>query len=227
MKTENSEDNGLRADTNPPPNDGGLTEGEVFMPNSEEEPASPLEERNSDPPKEKREQSLLSKIIDGVLWALVVGVLFLAVMPRNSGPKLGPAASIGELPLVSNGAPGETRKVPGSLERPLLIEAFASWCGACRRQSGLMGDLAEAQKAGKLDVLAVSVDRSAKKALEAKNSWPIPVDVVHDARGEFSKLYNVEVLPTYVLVGTDGQVKRVTTGTAGASDIRAWLSEGE
>jgi thiol-disulfide isomerase/thioredoxin len=109
----------------------------------------------------------------------------------------------------------------------LLIEAFASWCGACRRQSGLMSDLADARNQGQLDVIAVSVDQNVQNARKAKNSWPIPVDVVHDARGEFSQKYRVEVLPTYILVGTDGLVKRVTAGVAGASDIRAWLKEHE
>lgn len=170
-------------------------------------------------------RSTLSKWIDGALWVAVIAVLFFAVIPRRSGPDLGPALEISALPVVGDEGNGEARDLPGDLKRPLLIEAFASWCGVCRRQSGLMDDMAEAQKEGKLDVVAVSVDRNARQALEAKNSWPIPVDVLHDARGEFSKRYKIEVLPTYILVGTNGQVKRVTTGSAGASDIRAWLSE--
>jgi thiol-disulfide isomerase/thioredoxin len=167
----------------------------------------------------------LSRFLDALLWITVIGVLFFAFIPRKSGPALGPAVSISALPLV--GATGETRSIPGELKRPLLIEAFASWCGACRRQSGLMSDLASAQDQGQLDVIAVSVDQNVQKALHAKKSWPIPVDVVHDARGEFSQKYRVEVLPTYILVGTDGLVKRVTAGVAGASDIRAWLKEHE
>src|SRR5690606_35610671 len=114
----------------------------------------------------------LARVIDGLLWVTVIGVLFFAFIPRKSGPSLGPAAVISALPIV--GTVGESRAIPGALERPLLIEAFASWCGACRRQSGLMGDLAEAQEQGKLDVLAISVDRNAQKALQAKESWPIP-----------------------------------------------------
>lgn len=172
-----------------------------------------------------RAKSPLSRVLDGALWVTVVGILFFAFIPRKSGPSLGPAVTISALPLV--GAPGETLLIPGELKRPLLIEAFASWCGACRRQSGLLSDLADAQNQGHLDVVAVSVDQSVQRALQAKKSWPIPVDVAHDARGEFSQKYRVEVLPTYVLIGTDGQVKRVTAGVAGASDIRAWLNEHE
>jgi thiol-disulfide isomerase/thioredoxin len=158
--------------------------------------------------------------VDVALWLAVAGVLALAVLPRNSGPKLGQAAAPHELSLVGEAG---LRKIPGNLERPLLIEAFASWCGACKRSSGTLSDLGEAEAAGRLDLVAVSVDDDASDALSAKRGWPIPIDVVHDADGLFARDYQVDVLPTYILVGVDGTVKRVTTGSPGASDIRAWL----
>jgi hypothetical protein len=74
--------------------------------------------------------------------------------------------------------------------------------------------------------VAVSVDDSPAEALMAKNEWPIDVDVLHDTTGRFARDYRVDVLPTYILVGVDGTVKRVTSGAPGASDIRAWLREG-
>lgn len=161
-------------------------------------------------------------MVDIALWAAVLGVITLAILPKNSGPDVGQPASSLELPLV--GHPGHTRILPGDGSRPLLIEAFASWCGACRRNSGILNDLNAAQEEGRLDVVAVSVDDHERKALEAKNQWPISVDVLHDADGKFARNYRVEVLPTYILIGTDGKVKRVTSGSPGASDIRAWLS---
>ena len=166
---------------------------------------------------------LLTKVIDIAIWVAVLGVLVLALMPRNSGPQVGKPAAALQLPTVGGAA--EMQRLPGELKRPLLIEAFASWCGACRRNAGVLGDLRAAEADGQLDIIAVSVDDSPKKALAAKNEWPILSDVLHDAEGEFAREYNVDVLPTYILVGTDGHVKRVTSGNPGASDIRAWLAE--
>ena len=167
--------------------------------------------------------SRLSKMIDLVLWAAVIGVLALALIPRGSGPNLGQPASSMDLPIITPQMTGEMRTIPGKLERPLLIKAFASWCGACRRDNSMLEDLQDAEKEGKLDVLAVSVDNRPAQALAAKTSWPIHAPVLHDTNGDFNRQYKVEVLPTYILIGTDGRVKRVTSGTAGASDIRAWL----
>lgn len=161
-----------------------------------------------------------SRAVDVVLWLAVAGVLLLAFLPKNSGPTVGTRAAVHQLDLVGEAG---TRTIPGKLERPLLIEAFASWCGACRRNSGVLTDLERARSDGKLDVIAVSVDDSKSAALSAKEEWPIVADVVHDVSGRFARDYKVDVLPTYILVGVDGTIERVTAGSPGASDIRAWL----
>lgn len=186
------------------------------------------------PPPPEEESSWLRRATDVVIWLAVAAALMLAFWPRSSGPQEGKPAAALELPVVEAKGRGaqfgekpELRSIPGALERPLLIEAFASWCGACRRTSGTLEELRPAQTAGKLDVIAISVDDDARKALQAKTSWPINVEVLHDEAGEFSRSYQVDVLPTYILVGTDGTVKRVTAGIAGASDVRAWLAEAE
>lgn len=185
-------------------------------------------ERGAAPENESRSPARvwLSRIVDAALWLSVAGVLVLALAPKNSGPSVGTSAASHELAVVSatDGA-AKTQAIPGRLERPLLIEAFASWCGACRRSSGILADLKAARDSGTLDVVAVSVDDSPEEALMAKNEWPIEVEVLHDSTGRFARDYRVDVLPTYILVGVDGRVKRVTAGAPGASDIRAWLRE--
>lgn len=192
------------------------------------EPVNPSEPPSQEKTAPSRARIWLSRGVDIALWAAVAGVLALAIAPKNSGPGVGTEATPHELALVGSSTGHRTVTIPGKLERPLLIEAFASWCGACRRNAGVLSDLAPAQKAGKLDVLAVSVDDDAADALVAKNEWPIEVDVAHDATGQFARDYRVDVLPTYILVGVDGKVKRVTAGVPGAGDIRAWLhAEGD
>lgn len=168
---------------------------------------------------------IFSRAIDISLWLAVLGVVGLALMPSRSGPGVGTPATVVNVRTIEGASARQS--LPGELKRPLLIEAFASWCGACRRNARILDDLASAQEEGRLDVVAVSVDDTPEEARAAKNAWPIPVEVLHDKAGEFSRAYKVEVLPTYILIGTDGQVKRVTTGNPGASDIRAWLSEFE
>lgn len=174
-------------------------------------------------PQPSAARRLFSRVIDVGLWLAVLGVVGLGLMPSRSGPSVGKPAAVVEVQTLEDA--GARHRLPGELKRPLLIEAFASWCGACRRNARILDDLGAAREEGRLDLALVSVDDAPEEALAAKNSWPILAPVFFDVTGEFSRAYKVEVLPTYILIGTDGQVKRVTTGNPGASDIRAWLAE--
>ncbi len=164
------------------------------------------------------------RALDALLWAAVIASLTFALWPRDSGPPEGALAPSFELPVVT----GEgTFLHEGTRERPLLIEAFASWCGACRRDRHVLDSVHEATLRGRLDAIAISLDDDAANAREAARSWPIRVPVLHDADGRFARKYQVDVLPTYILIGTDGRVSHVRSGTAGASDLRTWLNQAE
>lgn len=89
----------------------------------------------------------------------------------------------------------------------------------------MLDSVREAALRGRLDVVAVSLDDDAADAQEAARTWPIQVPVLHDVRGQFARKYQVDVLPTYILVDTEGRVSHVRSGTAGASDLRTWLHQ--
>lgn len=187
-----------------------------------------------------RERSRASVWMDRGFWALAILAIGYAVWPKSSGPGVGKPAPILELPVVahpvdvlsrgapgnatSEVAPGETHRLAADGTKPLLIEAFASWCGACRNSNSHASALREAEARGRIDVVAVSVDDDIESARQARDSWPIPLRVLHDDSGQFSRRFGVRVLPTYILVRPDGVVEDVTVGTPGALALRKWLS---
>lgn len=166
-------------------------------------------------------KSRLSKVLDGALWLGATLIIVAALWPKQSGPGTGTTGAAFSLPLV-----GESGNFVYAQPRdkPLLIEAFASWCGSCRRSAGILSSVHEAEAAGKLDIVAVSVDDDPSAALQAKRTWPIPVTVAHDSQGDFQRSYDVSLLPTFILLDTEGKVSRVTSGVPGASDVRHWLN---
>ncbi len=166
-------------------------------------------------------KSFLKKLLDSALWIAAIVVVGLALWPKDSGPEPGSPSAHFELPIVGS---TETFSHSGARKRPLLIKAFASWCSACKRSASSLPALAEAARKGKLDVVAVSVDDKAQKALAAKKNWPIRVPVLHDENGRFKEAYDIVSLPTFILINSDGQVADVKTGSPGASDLRRWLN---
>jgi thiol-disulfide isomerase/thioredoxin len=123
------------------------------------------------------------------------------------------------LPVVA----GQGERSVGPGEKPLLIEVFASWCETCRRAAPGVSQVYR-QHSQEVDFVAVSVDDLPDAAAGAKQSWPIPYPVAHDANRAFSRAYGIKVLPTFILIGQDGLIKKVHHGAASSSRLEGWIA---
>ena len=163
---------------------------------------------------------LSGRFLDYAMWAgLGVGLLYL-MHGRSSGPDEGVVAAPFELPLANRDG---TFRLADQRGKPVVMEVFASWCGACRRATP---SLAEAYRAHQADAtfIGVSLDARREDAEAARDGWGIPFDVAHDD-GRVARAYQVSHLPTVIVIGRDGVVRHVATGSASASEIGRWIGE--
>ena len=161
--------------------------------------------------------------IDVVIYAALAALAAMFISRKMSGPAEGEPAAHFDLPLVGADA-GQRFRLADQRGKPVLIEVFAAWCGACRRSAPALVEAYKSQAGKNVSFVGVSVDASQDDALRVKRDWGIPYDVVLDD-GSVSKRYNIEVLPTFILVGGDGVVKHVATGVQSRDDISDWISE--
>lgn len=161
----------------------------------------------------------MHRIFDKLSWGVLIAFGAYLLLRDTGGPREGNIAPTHQLTSVSE--LGEQRMLPGTQNGPLLIKVFASWCGACRRSSWI-DDLSDVAERNSMKFVAVSVDEQIENAQKAARDWPIRGEVVFDSSGTFSRDYQIKVLPTYVLIGADGRVKRVTSGLPGPLDLLAW-----
>lgn len=162
---------------------------------------------------------VLARIFDVVFVLTFVAVIWSLVRQQSSGAQ--PGSRIDPLYLKTLGGEATLLKPDG---RPLLVAAFASWCGACKRSNVHLEALFDMGAAAPVDVVVVSVDESTDAAERAVNTWPIRHRVLADPDGSFSRAFRIEALPTYTLLDANGQVLDVHVGPAGATTIRAWLN---
>jgi thiol-disulfide isomerase/thioredoxin len=154
-------------------------------------------------------------------YALVVGALLYFLRPAPSGPAAGGAAQDFTLPVLAGGE-GPTFSLSEHNGKPVLIEVFASWCGACRRMSGTLEEVSAAKRSREVAFVGVSVDDDADAARDAAASWPIRYPVLH-ANREFSQAYSITALPTFILVDANGNVSEVATGMVRRGTLENWL----
>jgi thiol-disulfide isomerase/thioredoxin len=97
--------------------------------------------------------------------------------------------------------------------KPKLLYFWATWCGPCRKTGPWVDELHQ-QAGDKLQVAAVSSEELAKLkpyVARSKSTYPI----AHDADGSVKFDYEVNKLPTAVLLDGDGRVVAWDYGTSG------------
>jgi cytochrome c biogenesis protein CcmG, thiol:disulfide interchange protein DsbE len=166
-------------------------------------------------------KSKLSRLVDVVLY-VGIAALFGVLMTRGgSGPKEGSQAASFELPLASGGGSFRLDQHRG---KPVLMEVFASWCGACERAAPMVDAVYQEAAPSGVVFVGVSLDDDARAAVRVQQRWPITYPVVVDD-GRVSRAYGVSLLPTFVLIDRDGTVKRVSSGVPSRRTLSRWLSE--
>ncbi|HEY3499231.1 MAG TPA: TlpA disulfide reductase family protein [Polyangiaceae bacterium] len=161
------------------------------------------------------------RFIDYAIWA-AIGVAFLVVIRRrSSGPEEGARAAAIDLPLV--GQEGRF-KLADHRGKPVVLEVFASWCGACQRASPVLAEVYRAHDPNEVAFVGVSLDDTMAVAAGIKQRWGIPYSVALD-NGSVARDYNVSLLPTLVVIGRDGLVRHTSTGVPSKAELERWIAE--
>jgi peroxiredoxin len=92
----------------------------------------------------------------------------------------------------------------------VMLSFSASWCGDCRAQLTELGAMRDRYQDAGVELLAVSLDQSARQAegMTAAATYP----VLHDAAGDVGRLYDVTKIPVVVLIDRGGVVRDVFEG---------------
>lgn len=162
----------------------------------------------------------LSRYVDyAIFGALAVAGVMLFVS-RSGGPDVGSQAADFELSHVD----GEgSFKLADQRGKRVVLEVFASWCGACRRVTPELAAL-HRERGDDVVFVGVSVDDSKERARAAKERWGIPYPVVLDD-GSVAKGYDVSVLPTLILIDEAGEIRHASNGAPSRAELERWLDK--
>jgi peroxiredoxin len=94
----------------------------------------------------------------------------------------------------------------------VMLSFWATWCGDCRAQLERLGEMHDRYQDAGVELLAVSLDQSAKQARDVAASLDVTYPVLHDAGGAVGRLYDVSKVPVMVLIDRGGVVREVFEG---------------
>ena len=103
----------------------------------------------------------------------------------------------------------------------VLLNFFASWCDACRKE--MPGVQAQAEKHAEHDwvVLGVDVMEDRDTALAFRDEFELTFPILLDERGLVTRLYLVTGTPTNLFINRDGVIVERQLGYMSEADIAA------
>jgi thiol-disulfide isomerase/thioredoxin len=162
----------------------------------------------------------------GVLLAL--SALFgLVILPRLSPADGGlthkPAPDV-TMPVAANGEPGARIRVSDLKGHPVVLDFWASWCGPCNLQAPILDRVARRFQGRGLVVLGIDVDDSADVAKSFAVKKGLSYPIVLDETKQASKLYDVDKLPSLVVIDKQGNVAAYLSGIVDESALDEMVS---
>jgi peroxiredoxin len=94
----------------------------------------------------------------------------------------------------------------------VMINFWASWCGPCRQEMPLLDDIYKQYKDMGFVLIGVNVEPDAHNA----NAWlaktPVSYPILSDPKSAVSQLYQVQAMPTTVIIDRQGVVRYMHNG---------------
>lgn len=94
----------------------------------------------------------------------------------------------------------------------VLINFWASWCGPCRQEMPLLDRLHHRYEDTGFAVLGVNVEGEAAPAQEIVDKTNVTFPILIDDGQKVSEMYNLQAMPSTVVVDRDGVVRYIHLG---------------
>ena len=156
--------------------------------------------------------------------AIVVTVVYAVQLWRAQSlvPGGSDAPGLHLLQLGHNGEPDRLVQLDDFAGRPVLIHFWATWCGVCETEIGMVNAVHRALE-GQQPVLLTVVDDSDTDNIAALRSYMQQHDIEWNVLlgdPETLRAWRIEVFPTDYFVTPDGRIDSVHTGFSTAWGMR-------
>ena len=94
----------------------------------------------------------------------------------------------------------------------VMINFWASWCGPCRQEMPLLDSIYKQYKDMGFVLLGVNVEPDSHSANAWLKKTPVSYPVLYDPNSQVSQLYQVQAMPTTVIIDRRGIVRFVHNG---------------
>jgi len=135
-------------------------------------------------------------------------ILALLISMNTYGAKIGKTAPDFTLKSMS----GQNFNLTEQRGNIILINFWASWCGPCRKEMPVLQELQDKYQDLGVQVWGINVEQENQAGRDFLANLDLSFSIFFDETNKLSEAYNVEAMPTTVIVDRDGIVRYVYRG---------------
>jgi peroxiredoxin len=94
----------------------------------------------------------------------------------------------------------------------VMLNFWASWCGPCRQEMPLLDSIYTKYKRMGFTLIGVNVEPDSKSANDWLKQTPVSFPILYDKESKVSKMYDVEGMPSTVIIDRAGKVRVLHRG---------------
>ena len=94
----------------------------------------------------------------------------------------------------------------------VMVNFWATWCGPCQQEMPLLDAMYKKYKPAGFTLLGVNVDKEAPPVKALMERKPVSFPVLLDPANAVSKAYNVNEMPSTVIVDRKGRIRYIHRG---------------
>ena len=145
-----------------------------------------------------------------------LGCLFAAPVGQAAMPKVGTVAP--DFTLKSSN--GKNLRLSEHRGEVVMINFWATWCGPCREEMPLLNRLHEKYRKAGFTLLGVNVDDKPQAAKDMARQLGIGFPVLFDSDKQLSRRYDIDAMPSTLLIDRDGKVRYIHRGYRPGDETR-------
>lgn len=107
---------------------------------------------------------------------------------------------------------GENVRLAEQRGQVVMLNFWASWCGPCRKEMPLLDAMYQRYSSAGFVLYGVNVEEDNTDAKKLLKELGVTFPVLFDTESKASSLYNVDAMPTTVVIDKKGQVRFVNRG---------------
>jgi peroxiredoxin len=94
----------------------------------------------------------------------------------------------------------------------VMLNFWASWCGPCRQEMPLLETIYQKYNRLGFVLLGVNVEPDSNAANDWLKATPVSFPILYDKESKVSRLYDVEGMPSTVIIDRAGRVRMLHRG---------------